>query len=416
MKKPPISVLLFSNTTVRGGAEEHILTLLQRLDRKLFRPSLVCPEVLAEKLLPDLPADVEFVTLWLDKLTQVAAGFRLAQVIQRRQVDVLHSHMFRASLFASPIGWLCRVPVIIETAHGREAWRHGWLKGHFVVDRWVGRFVDYYIAVSEANARYLVQQKGLPAEKVAVIRPGSDLKRFDASRQAPVGLRNSLGFAEGDPVLIVAGRLEPQKGHRVLLDALPSVLREFPRTRLVCLSDGSLRAELERQADQLGLKAAVRFVGYQPDVRDWLALADLSVLPSFYEGLPVAAVESLAMEKPVVATAVDGTLEVVVDGKSGFAVPPGIPTRLAEAICRLLRDPELRQRMGRAGRQWVLERFSQETLLQQTTELYLRAWERRENLRWKLRGVGHWQARRAAGLLTEGSRPTSGSDGNHEER
>lgn len=376
MKNRPISVLLFSNAAVRAGAEEHILTLLQGLDRKVFRLSLVCPEVLAEKLLPDLPEDVELVPLYLDKLTQVVAALRLAQVLRRRQVDILHSHMFRASLFASPVGWLCRVPVILETPHLRESWRHGWLKGRFVVDRWVGRFVDYYIAVSEANARYLVQQKGLPAEKITVIRPGSDLRRFDASRPAPVGLRNSLGFAEDDPVLIVAGRLEPQKGHRVLLDALPSVLREFPRTRLVCLSEGSLRAELERQVDHLGLKGAVRFVGYQPDVRDWLALADLSVLPSFYEGLPLAAVESLAMEKPVVATAVDGTPEVVLDGKSGFVVPPGNPARLAEAICRLLRDPELRQHMGRAGRQWTLECLSQERLLQETTALYLRAWER----------------------------------------
>jgi glycosyltransferase involved in cell wall biosynthesis len=141
------------------------------------------------------------------------------------------------------------------------------------------------------------------------------------------------------------------------------------------LGTGSLRAELERQADHLGLKSAVRFVGYQPDVRDWLALADLSVLPSFYEGLPLAAVESLAMEKPVVATAVDGTPEVVLDGKSGFVVPPGDPARLAEAICRLLGDPELRQRMGRVGRQWTLECLSQERLLQETTAFYLRAWE-----------------------------------------
>jgi glycosyltransferase involved in cell wall biosynthesis len=375
VNKRLISVLLFSNATVRGGAEEHILTLLQGLDRKAFRLGLVCPQVLAEKILPDLPADVELVRMYLDKPTQVVAALRLARVIRRRQVDILHSHQFRASLFASPVGRLCRVPVIIETSHGREAWRHGWLKGHFVVDRWVGRFVDYYIAVSEANARYLVQQKGLPAEKITVIRPGSDLRRFTTSFQAPVGLRNNLGFAEDDPVLIVAGRLEPQKGHRVLLDALPSVLREFPRTRLVCLGQGSLRAELEGRADHLGLKGAVRFVGYQPDVRDWLALADLSVLPSFHEGLPVAAVESLAMEKPVVATAVDGTPEVVVDGKTGFVVPPGNPARLAEAICRLLRDPELRQRMGRAGRQWTLECLSQEKLLQETTAFYLRAWE-----------------------------------------
>jgi glycosyltransferase involved in cell wall biosynthesis len=380
MTSRPISVLYFSNESVRAGAEEHILTLLRGLDRKYFRFHLVCPPECAEKLRPDLPADVEVLPLCLSKPHQVGAALRLARILRERRVDILHSHLFYSSLFASPIGWVCRVPVIIETPHLREAWRHGWLKGSFVIDRFVGRFVDQYIAVSEANARYLVHQKALPARKVVIIRPGVDLKGFDTSRRPPAGLRKSLGFAEDDPILLVAGRLEPQKGHRVLLDAMPSILSKLPRTRLVCLSEGSLRAELESHAGRLGLRGSVRFVGYQPDIRDWLASADLSVLPSFFEGLPAIAIESLAMEKPVVATDVDGTPEVVLDGKTGFLVPPGNPASLAEAICRLLVDAGLRQTMGRAGRQWVVESFGQERLLRQTTECYLRVWEERDKM------------------------------------
>jgi len=372
----PISVLHFSNSLVRGGAEEHILTLLRGLDRKFFRLHLVCPPELAARVRPDLPDDVELIPLLVRKPTQPAAAFRLGRILRERRVTILHSHLFYASLFASPIGWAWRVPVILETPHLRESWRRGWFKSRFVVDRFVGRFVDYYIAVSEANVRYLVETKGLPARKMVIIRNGCDLKRFDPTREPPRGLKRKLGFNEVDPVLLVVGRLEPQKGHHVLLNALPAVRGEFPSARLVCVGEGSLRKDLESQLRTLGLEDAVRFVGFQANVPEWLALADFTVLPSFYEGLPIAAIESLAAGRPVVASAVDGTPEVVLNGKTGLTVPPGDVTALAEALCSMLRNPSLRTTMGNEGRRWVAENFSQEQQLRHTQELYLRAVER----------------------------------------
>ncbi len=376
MKRKPIPLLYFTNALTRGGAEEHILTLLRGLDRGSWRPLLACPPELAAHMEPDLPPDVPMFPVRLRKPTDVRAALRLARILRQEQVGVLHSHLFFSSLYASPIGWLCRVPVIVETPHIREQWRKGWLKSRFFVDRAVGRMVDYYIAISEANARYLVETKGLPKHKIVVIRSASDVKRFDPARPAPAGLKTSLGFAESDPVLVVVGRLEPQKGHRVLLDAMPAVSREFPRVRLVCLSEGSLRPALEQHAIALGIAELVRFVGRQPDVRDWFAIADLCVLPSFYEGLPLAAIEALAAGRPIVATAVDGTPEVVLHGRTGLTVPPGDPERLAQAICELLRNPDAAKAFGQVGRQWVVEHFSQETLLEATQRLYLQAWER----------------------------------------
>lgn len=370
-----IPVLHFSNAVVRGGAEEHILTLLRGLDRKYFRLHLVCTPAVAESLRSDVPPDVEVAPLCLRKPHQWVAALRLARLLRARKIAILHSHLFYGSLFASPIGWLCGVPVIVETPHVREQWRRGPLKSRYTVDRLIGRFVDRYIAVSEANARYLSGEKGLPVRKVVVIRNGCDLTRFHPDHRPPPGLKSGLGFADHDQALVVVGRLEPQKGHRVLLDALPAVRAEFPRTRLVCVGDGPLKTELKQQACALGLAEAVRFVGYKSKVPDWLALADIAVLPSFYEGLPLAALEALAAGKPMVATAVDGTPEIVLDGKTGLTVPPGDPVSLAGAIRRLLRDAGLRARLGRAGREWVLERFSQERQVRQTEELYLRVWE-----------------------------------------
>jgi glycosyltransferase involved in cell wall biosynthesis len=371
----PISVMHFSNSVVRGGAEEHMLTLLRQLDRKYFRLHLVCPLECAEKLKADVPGDVRFIPLLLQKPFELLTASRFARILNENRIGILHSHLFGASLAASPIGWMCRVPVIMETPHVREAWRRGLIKGHYMVDRIVCRFVDHCIAVSEANAHYLIEEKGLPPSKVQVIHNGCDLQKFSPELLARRGLKLSLGFGNDDPVLLALGRLEPQKGHRFLLEAYAQVLREFPRARLVCVGEGALRQALEQQSQQLRIQDSVRFVGLQSNVAEWLAMADISVLPSLFEGLPLVAIESLAAQRPMVATAVDGTPEVVVNEKTGLTVPPGNAPELATAILRLLRQPELGHRLARAGRQWVLEHFSQEQQIQKTQELYLRAWD-----------------------------------------
>jgi glycosyltransferase involved in cell wall biosynthesis len=371
-----ISVLHFLNTLARGGTEEHVLILLRGLDRRQFRLHLVCPPEVAEKLRADVPPDVELLPLRLRKPTQAASAMRLMQIMRSRKVDILHCHQFYSSIFAAPLARLCRVPIVLETPHVREHWRRGW-KANYAIDRVVGRCVDYYLANCQANARYLVDEKGLPAEKVVLIYHGDDLSRFHPDHRPPAGLRESLGFGHDDPVLIVLGRLEPQKGHHVLLEALPMVRRNFPTVRLVCVGDGSRRSTLEDQVVRLGLADTVRFVGHQSNVADWLALGDVTVLPSFFEGLPLVPMESLAAGRPIVASAVDGTPEIVISGKTGITVPAGDVAALGDAVCQMLRDPALRLDLARAGREWVLEHFTQERLVERTQAFYLSRWQER---------------------------------------
>jgi len=374
MTQNRISVMLFSNSTVRAGAEEHILQLLHGLDRTQFRLHLACTPELSDRLRQDLPDDVSLTSLTLDSAKDLQGALSLYTSVRRKQVQILHSHMFRASFFASPVGWFARVPVIIDTAHVREVWRKGW-KSNFLIDRIAAHFVDHTIAVSNGIAQYLTEVKGIPTEKINVIRTAPVLS---AARNVPYSrpeLKQRFRFAADAVVVILAGRLEPQKGHAVLIDALPQVLSEFPTVQVVFLGEGSLRGELEALVAARGLKNKICFAGFRRDLSDWFAAADLTVLPSFYEGLPMVALESLFAGCPIVATAVDGTPEVVIDRKTGLLVPPGDVRALGEAICYMLGHREFALNTAAAGAVFVRENFSVQKLIADTTTLYLRAWQ-----------------------------------------
>ncbi|MGH9740042.1 MAG: glycosyltransferase family 4 protein [Candidatus Acidiferrales bacterium] len=347
-----------------------MLGLLRGLDRKQFRPILICSPEAAREFSSDVPSDVRIVPIAYRSIVDGKGGIQLAQLLRRNRIKILHSHLFYSSLFASPLGWLTRVPVVIETPHLRELWRHGIVKGSFLVDRAISRFVDAYIAVSQSNARYLTQVKRLPPSKVHVIHNGTNVNRFQDQPSISQEKRLSLGFVKSDPVILVPARLEPQKGHRVLLQALPTILSEFPAVKVVLVGDGALRSELQAEVQQKALAGSVRFVGRQGDMERWFGLCDFSVLPSFYEGLPLVAIESLAAGKAMVATEVDGTPEVVLSGRTGLTVPPGNPEALAQAICKMLRNPSMRKSMGVSGREWVATHFTEERQIQKTQQLY----------------------------------------------
>ena len=166
------------------------------------------------------------------------------------------------------------------------------------------------------------------------------------------------------------GRLEEQKGHRYGLEAFSRVARDHPATRLLIVGDGRLRPALETQARELGVAGQVIFTGFRNDVPALLDVVDVVVLPSLHEGMPLTAIEAAAMAKPIVATAVDGTAEVVVDGATGTLVPVADAPAIAAAICGMLASPDRGQALGERGRHRALARFSVEANVASTAEAY----------------------------------------------
>ena len=374
----PIRLLYFLNSPgVPGGVEEHVAELALRLPEERFAVTVVCPSSSQAFFTSLAGSGRRVVALDLYRPRHFVAMRRLVELLRAEAVDIVHSHQFTATMYAAPLARLAGVPTVVETPHLREAWRRGWLKRSYLIDRLVYTTVDHFVAVSRANQRHLTEQKGCRSERIAQIHNGRDLKAFSPDSDARARTRTSLGVAAQKVLIVHVGRLTEQKGHRHLLDAYAIVRDQVPGARMVFVGEGDLRRELERLVYERGWAADVLFAGYQSAVRDFLAAADIVVLPSLFEGLPLVAVEAGAMGRPMVATDVDGTPEVVLDGITGLLVPPGRPERLARAIIELAVDPGRRQRMGAAARDFVVEHFGIEHHVAQHAALYTKLVTRR---------------------------------------
>ncbi len=365
----PIRLLFVLTSPVRGGVEEVVLALLRRLDPGEFRTALAAPRALLDAFGPDLAdvrVDAEAVAA--ESLRQRREVGRLGRFIARFRADVVNPHLFRSTAVAAPLArW--HGARVVETYHGREGWRRGLGPLQFLPDRLIARLLDRVIAVSDAARAFLIHGKGYRPDTITVVPNGRDLSVF-VPGLAREEARKELGLDRAVPLVGVVGRLEPQKGHAYLLDAWPAVTRELPDARLLLVGDGGLRGALEDQARARGVAGSVIFAGFRADVPRMLDAIDVLCLPSLYEGMPLTAIEAAAMARPVVATAVDGTPEVVREGHTGRLVPPADPPALARALLDLLRDPDGARRLGQAGRDWALARFDLDRQVEATARVY----------------------------------------------
>jgi glycosyltransferase involved in cell wall biosynthesis len=251
------------------------------------------------------------------------------------------------------------------------------------IDRWSCHLArPDFVAVSEYVKQSAVARLGVPAERTTVvynpIDPDTFTRRPEITEEA--GRRRAeLGLRPDDPVLVCVARLDPQKGLKYLIDAMPALIRDFPRVTTLLVGGGAPAAQqaLMQRAAALDVHTHVRCLGPQADVRPFLEMADVFVLPSLYEGMGISLVEAMAMERPCVATNTTAIPEVVDDGRSGLLVNPGDAPGLAAAIATLLRDPALRARMGAEGRRIALDRFDVRRNIGQLEMIYSQALRQR---------------------------------------
>jgi sugar transferase (PEP-CTERM/EpsH1 system associated) len=288
----------------------------------------------------------------------------LWRVFRQFRPDIVHTHGWGTLIEGLVAARLAGVPRVIHGEHGtlQNRWYQRWTQ------RIAWGCADGVVSVSGRLAERLARDVGFELSRIRTIRNGVDLERFASTSR--VVARRELGIPDDVVAIGTVGRLVPVKDHATLLTAFADTWRSQPNTRLFLAGDGPLKAALQQQARELGIDTAVRFLGHRSDVEHVLAALDVFVLSSVSEGMSNTILEAMATGLPVVATAVGGADELVVDGHTGLLVAPSQPRALAAALSTLAADGGRRNAMGISGRERVVAAFTVSRMVAEYEQLY----------------------------------------------
>lgn len=361
-----------------GGTETQAVELALRIPAAGYDVTLGCLRAhgpLLERLQGSAVVVREFhPTGGIDTPAGLYQLLRLSWFLRRGNFDIVHTHDLWSNLLGIPAAWLAGVPAIVSSR--RDLAHFEWYQGKRRV--WLRRIQNLSGTVL-ANATpirdALIANDGFAPEKLRVIRNGVDIEKFRGSRELRDQIFPEVG--QGKLIVLVGNMHTDVKGHPWLIACAPTVVREFPDSRFVLVGEGEERARFERQVTELGLQRNFLFVGRRTDVPKILACCDLAILPSRAEGLPNAVLEYMAAGLPTIVSNVGGNSELVKDGVSGLLVPPEDAPALAEALLKLLRNPDLAMQMAQHGHEFAVRNFSFERLLREVDQLYSDLLQRR---------------------------------------
>jgi glycosyltransferase involved in cell wall biosynthesis len=304
---------------------------------------------------------------------------RLYRLMRAYRPQIVQTFSHYSNLLGPLVAWLARVPVRVSSQRMSLRDYPAWL---LHLDRAIANslLTHKMVAVSEGTRHFSIEEEGIRSNKLITIQNGINVERFSMSLspEAERNLRQALGVEPDSLIILTVARLHPQKGHNYLVEAIPRILRDFPQARFLFVGEGGLRDELTRQVKKADLGEYVHFLGVRQDVPQLLAISDLFVLSSLWEGLPNSVLEAMAAGVPVIATNVDGTPEIINDGDVGILIPPADPSALAQAICRLLKDKPLRVSIAKAARERVERKFSRDANTTAFIDLYQRLLEEKK--------------------------------------
>jgi glycosyltransferase involved in cell wall biosynthesis len=379
----PIRVLHIITRLIVGGAQENTLLSVEGLDRLPdYEVTLVTgvdngPEGdLLERarrttrliIVPELGRSIS-------PLEDVKAFWKLYHLIRKGRYHIVHTHSSKAGVLGRLAARLAGTPIIVHTLHSLVFHNYQpWLVNRlwWAVKKICAPITDHFISVSD-----IIRQKAIAAgiarpEKFSTIYSGMELDWFLKADVNPVGVRREFGIPDDALVVGKIARLFSLKGHDQLLDAAPAVVKRHRDVRFFLIGDGVLYDHLRNRARELGILDNFVFAGLvrRERIPEMISSMDVLVHTSLREGLARVLPQALAMGKPCVSFDIDGAPEVVIPGETGYLVRPGDTGGLADAISRLLDNPELRARMGEAGRRRVDPVFQAETMVQQIASVY----------------------------------------------
>ena len=302
------------------------------------------------------------------KLLQVQ--WLICRIIKNVKPDIIHSFLPLVTFIGAFSGRLMGVPLVITSRRGLSTHqkRHPILRP---LDRMANCFSHYIAVNSKRVLADVVSHEGVHLEKMILIYNGIKTSAYESMVHQREKIRAELGLQSRDKIITVVANYIPYKGHMDFLQAAEKIKKRFPETQFWLIGeDRGIEEKLKQESEKLGIADSTRFWGQRSDIAELLAASDISVLPSHEEGFSNVILESMAAGLPVVATDVGGNPEAVLDGMTGWIVPPRNPGQIAEKIIALLNDPEQAKKFGEKGRKNVKELFSMERMVQKHLELY----------------------------------------------
>lgn len=358
-------VAFVSHAFMVGGAEEMVLNLVRHLPER-FEPVIVCLNEAGPIGEEIRKTGVEFHVLGVTP--GLRHPFHLID-IERALVaigpDIVHTFLLTASLYGRLAAMFARVPIIIGTEvniyENKEP-------RHIRAERWLMAKTDAVVVSAGSVRDFYIDQIGAEPSKIEVIYNAVDWSALQTTKSRDA-MREELGLGPYAPVAGIVARLTEQKAHDVLFQALATT-KGLERLHLVVVGDGHLRERLEKLAVELGIADRLRFLGARRDLGDLMSAMDMFVMPSLWEGLPLSMVLAMGAGLPVVATNVAGIPEVVSHDVNGLLVPPSDAVALGGALAQLVRNPDMRLRLGTAAREWAVPRFGVDGYVASVTALY----------------------------------------------
>ncbi len=326
----------------------------------------------------------------INPLRDIVAFLKILGIILKFRPHIVHTHTAKSGTLGRVAGFLAGVPAIVHTFHGHTL-RHyfGKIKTKIFssIERLLARITDAVITTSPSLCRDLVKTlRIVPVNKGKVIWFGIDLAPFLSSEKEAGRIRSELSIPRDAPVVTIVARLCPIKDHALFLRSAAVLLCQKPDAHFLIVGDGELRAGLERLSSELGIGDNVHFLGWRRDLAAIYADSTVAAITSLNEATTVTLIEAMACRKPVVATAVGGVPDIfpgkkraghLIHARTGILVDSRSPEVFAEAVLALVNDEPLRERMGRAGREFAKGNLSMEKSLEGHESLYRHLLRRR---------------------------------------
>lgn len=310
-------------------------------------------------------------------LRDVQSYRAIARAIRAYRPDVVHTHSGKAGLLGRTAAWNAQVPAVVHTVHGAPFHPYQGRGARAVLEaceRFAARRCHALVSVADAMTDLMVEAHIAPREKFTTVYSGMEVEPFLAADQHRAVTRRRLGYADEDVVVGKVARLFHLKGHEHLVRAAQQAVQVEPRLKFLLVGDGVLAGSIREQVRRAGLETRFQFTGLVPpeQIPELLGAMDIVAHTSLREGLARVLPQALIAGKPVVSYDVDGAREVVITGETGVLLPPQTERELAEALCQLAANAELRSRLGRTGRERFTEVFRHQHMTASLRALYER--------------------------------------------